>query len=127
MSLPEDDGMAHGHVHNSLMQVRKVAMVIPLSLEICGGGLGISSREEEVCPSSPKNERSMTWVIFLLPSVESCGGDHGISSREEEVCPSSPQMERNMTMVIFFLSPLESCGGGHGISSREDEVCPSYS
>ena len=29
MSLPEDDGMAHGHVQNSLMQVRKVAMVIP--------------------------------------------------------------------------------------------------
>ena len=33
-----------------------------------------SSREEEVCPSSPKNDRSMTIAILLLPSVESCGG-----------------------------------------------------
>jgi hypothetical protein len=42
-----------------------------------------SSREEEVCPSSPKKERVMTMVIFFYTSVESCGGGHGISSREE--------------------------------------------
>jgi len=52
------------------------------SIESCGGGHGISSREEEVCPSSPKNERSMTMVIFIPSLVESCGDDHGISSRE---------------------------------------------
>ena len=63
-------------------------MVIPLSLESCGGGHGISSREEEVCPSSPKKEGVMTMVIFFPSSVESCGGGHGISSREEEVCSS---------------------------------------
>ena len=78
-----------------------------------------SSREEEVCPSSPKKERVMTKVIFFRSSVESCGGGHGISSREEEVCPSSPKKERVMTMVM--------CGGVHGISSREEEVCSSYS
>ena len=49
---------------------------------------GISSREEEVCPSNPNNERVMTMVIFLPSAVESCGGSHGISSREEGVCSS---------------------------------------
>jgi len=38
--------------------------------------------EKEVCPSSPKSERSMAMVIFLPSSVESCGGDRGIPSRE---------------------------------------------
>jgi len=38
-------------------------------------------KKEEVCPSSPKNERSMTMVIFTLAPVKSCGGDHGRSSR----------------------------------------------
>jgi len=37
--------------------------------------------KEEVCLSGPKNERSMTMVIFILYSVESCGDGHGISSR----------------------------------------------
>ena len=54
----------------------------------CGGGHGISSKEEEVCPSSPKKERSMAMVIFLPSSIESCGGGHGICSREGKVCPS---------------------------------------
>jgi len=36
-----------------------------------------SSREEEVCPSSPKKQEVMTMVILLPSSVESCGGDHG--------------------------------------------------
>jgi hypothetical protein len=85
-------------------------MVIPHYLESCACGHDISSREEEVCPSSPKNERKMTMVIF----VETCGGGHGISSREEEVCPSSPKKEGVMTMVIFFLSSIESSGGDHG-------------
>ena len=60
-----------------------------------------SSREEEVCPSSPKKEGVMAIVIFLFSSVASCGGGHGISSRDEEVCPSSPKNERKMTMVIM--------------------------
>ena len=37
-----------------------------------------SSREEEVGPSSPEKERSMTMAIFLSSLVESCGGGHGI-------------------------------------------------
>ena len=59
------------------------------SVESCGGVHGISSREE-VCPSSPKKERSTTMVIFLPSSVESCEGDPGLSSGEEEVCSSDP-------------------------------------
>ena len=58
------------------------------SVESCGCEHGVSSREEDVCSSSPKKEWSMTLAIFLPASVESCGGDHGISSREEEVCHS---------------------------------------
>ena len=34
----------------------------------------ISSREEEICLSSPKNDRSMTVAALLPSSVESCGG-----------------------------------------------------
>ena len=58
------------------------------SVESCGGDHGMSSREEEVCSSSPNKARSMTMVIFLFSSVDSCGGGHGMSSREEEVCSS---------------------------------------
>ena len=36
-----------------------------------------SSREEEVCHSSPKKEEVMTKVILFPSSVESCRGDHG--------------------------------------------------
>ena len=42
-----------------------------------------SSREEGDCPSSPKEERVMTMVIFFHTPVENCGGDHGMSSKEE--------------------------------------------
>ena len=41
------------------------------SVESCGGGLGISSREEEVWPSSSKSEGSMTMAIFLPSLVKS--------------------------------------------------------
>ena len=48
-------------------QERRITMVIFLhsSVESCGGGHGISSREDEVWPSSPKKERSRTMAIFL--------------------------------------------------------------
>ena len=59
------------------------------SVESCGGGNGISSKEEEVCPSSLKKEGSMTMAIFLPSSVESCRGGHSTSSRDAEVCPSN--------------------------------------
>ena len=36
------------------------------SVESCEGGHDISSREEEIWPSSAKRERSMTMAIFLL-------------------------------------------------------------
>ena len=60
------------------------------SVECCGGGHGISSKEEEVWHSSPKKETVETMVIFFLSSVESCGRGHGILSKEEEVWHSSP-------------------------------------
>ena len=44
------------------------------SVESCGNDYGTSSREEEVCRSSPKKEK------------EYDGGNHGISSRDMEVC-----------------------------------------
>ena len=50
-------------------------------VESCGGDHGISCREEDVCPSSPKNGRSVTMAIFLPCPVESCGGDHGILAK----------------------------------------------
>jgi hypothetical protein len=90
------------------------------------GSHGRSSGEEEVGPSSPKNERSMTMVIFLPSSVESCGFGHGISSREEEFCPSSPKNERSMTMAVLLPSSVGSCGGGHGISFRDGGGLPFY-
>ena len=78
-----------------------------------------SSREEEVCPSSPKKENVMTLVIFFRSPVQ--------RAREEEICTSSPKKEGVMTMVIFFLSLVERCEGDHGISSIEEEVCSSHS
>ena len=68
-----------------------MAIFLPSSVVSCGGVHGISSSEEEVCPSGPKKDRAMTTVIFLQSSVESCGGENGISSREE-VGPSSPKV-----------------------------------
>ena len=44
-----------------------------LSRELWGWSW-LSSRKEGVCPSSPKNDRSMTMAIRLFSSVESCGG-----------------------------------------------------
>ena len=58
----------------------------PPTEESCGGHQGRSSTEEEVCLSSPKNERSMTMAIFVLSPVESCECDHRLL--EEEVCAS---------------------------------------
>ena len=42
-----------------------LATFLPSSVESCGGDHGISSREEEVWPWSPKKEKSMTMAIFL--------------------------------------------------------------
>ena len=75
--------------------------------------LGVG-KEEEVCPSIPKNDRSMTMAIHLPSSVESCGGGLCHHLLEEEVCSSSPKKDVVMTMVILFLSSVESCGGDHG-------------
>ena len=86
-----------------------MAIILPSSVESCGGGHGISSKEEEVCHSGPK-EGVVTMVIFFHTSVESCGGGHSISSKKEEVCHSSPKKDRSMTRVIFFFSSVESCG-----------------
>ena len=53
--------------------------------ESCGGGHGISSREEAVGASSPKEEGVMTMVIFSLSRVERAVEVGMASSREEEV------------------------------------------
>ena len=59
-----------------------MAISFHTSVESCGSGHGISSKEEEVWHSSPKQETVETTAIFLPSSVESCGGGRGISSRE---------------------------------------------
>ena len=89
-----------------------MAILLPSSVESCRGDRGITSKEEEVCPSSPKNDKSVTMAILLPSSVESCGGDHGIPSKGEEVCPSSPKNDKSMTMAILLPSSVESCGSG---------------
>ena len=90
--------------------------------------LGISSREEEVCTSSPKEEGTLTMGSLLLSSIESCGGYHGISSRGGGLpFLFLRRREGRMIMVIFFLSFVESCGGDHGRSSTEEDVCRSDS
>ena len=65
----------HGLCHH-LLVLRRRGVTMELfflsSVESCGSGHGISSRKEEVWPSSPKKERSTTMVIFLPSSVESC-------------------------------------------------------
>ena len=61
---------------------------------------------KEVWPSSRKQERVMTMVIFFPFSVESCQGDNRRSSRKAE-CPSSP-------MAMAYLQ-------------EKKEVCSSYS
>ena len=80
-----------------------MTMVIFLhtSVERCGGGHGISSKEEGIWSSSSTKERVMAMVIFLHTSLESCGGGHGISSREQGLCPSSPKTEGH---ILPFLS-----------------------
>ena len=55
-----------------------MVLFLPASVESCGGGHWISSREEEACPCSPQKERMMTKVTFLLSSVEGCEGGYGI-------------------------------------------------
>ena len=42
------------------------------SVESREGGHGISSREEEVWPSSSKRERGMSMAIFIPSLVKSC-------------------------------------------------------
>ena len=59
--------------------------------------------EEEVSPSSPHNERSITMANFLPSSVGRGGGGHVSFSIEEEVCASSPKKDRVITMVTFPL------------------------
>ena len=56
------------------------------SVESCGGGHGYLLERREVCPSSPKNDRSMTMAILLPSSVESCGSGLCHHLLEEEVC-----------------------------------------
>jgi len=65
--------------------------------------------KEQVCPTSPKDARSMTMVIFTLSLVDSCAGDHDISSTEEEVCSSYSYVD-------------EKDDHGHRLSSSLDSL-----
>ena len=76
---------------------------LPSSVESCGCDHGISSTEEEACPSSRKNERSMAMSIFLLSPVESCGGDHGLLERRRFALPTAKK-KRRMIMATFLSS-----------------------
>ena len=64
----------------ALKKAKGMTMVIFLlsPVESCGGCHGVSSREGEVCPSSPKKEQVMTMAFFLLSSMESCEAGHGL-------------------------------------------------
>ena len=98
------------------------------SVKSCGGGPGISSREEEVCPSSLEKERSTTMAILLLYSVRSCGGGHSIYSREEEVCSPYSQKEEKVDhghLPPFLNGEVWEWPWPMPSSSREKEVCPS--
>ena len=55
-----------------------MAIFLPSLVQSCGGGHGISSREEEVCSSYPKKKRRLTVAIFLFSSVESREGGPGL-------------------------------------------------
>ena len=68
----------HGLCHH-LLEKRRSALASPKkqrvmtlvffllsSIESCGCGDGICSKEGEVCPSTPKKERSMPMAIVLL-------------------------------------------------------------
>ena len=81
--------------------------------------------KEEVCPSSPKKERSVTMVIFFHASVESCGGDPGISSREERsgLLVLKGKEYDNGQLSPFFRRELRRWPKPS--SSREEEDCPS--
>ena len=96
-------------------------------VESFGGGHGIS-REEEVCLSSPKQERNMTMAIFLPSSVERCGGGHGVYSREEEVCPCYSQDEEKADhghLPHFLSGELRRWPWPLPSSSKEEGVRPS--
>ena len=63
------------------------------SVESCEGDHCISSIEEEVCPSNPKNERSSTMASFLLSHVESCGGNHVLLEKRRLALPTLSRRE----------------------------------
>ena len=84
-----------------------IATSLPSLVESCEGGHGLCHHlleRRRLGPSSPKKERVVTMVIFLLCPVATCGCDHGRFFREEEVCPSSPKIARSMPRAVFFLS-----------------------
>ena len=70
-----------------------MAIFLLYPVESCGGDHGISCGEEEVRPSSPKNERSMTMAIFPPSPVESCGGDHGLLEKRRSALPTLRRRE----------------------------------
>ena len=73
-----------------------MATFLPSSVESCGGGHGIYSREEEVCSSYSQKEEKVDHghlPPFLNGELWGWPWPMPSSSREEEVCPSSPQKQ----------------------------------
>ena len=68
-----------------------VVIFFHTSVESCGDGHGISSREEEVCPSGPKKEGLMTMASCLPSLVESCGGG---------LCPHLLEKRRSALLAL---------------------------
>ena len=67
-----------------------------------------SSGEEAVCRSSPRKERVITMVTFLLPQsrVAEVIMDF-LPAGEDKVCPSSPNNDRSIAMANVFPSLVE--------------------
>ena len=92
--------------------------------EVCGGGHGMSAKEEEAIffrylrrregrplpPSSAATLMPSKTKILLQPI-----GSDKVAMAYAII----------FYMVIFVPSSVQSCGGDHGLSSREEEVYPS--
>ena len=55
-----------------------MAIFLPSLVQNCGGGHCVSSREQEVCSSNPREKGRTTMATFLLSSVKSREGGHGL-------------------------------------------------
>ena len=74
---------------------------LPSSVESCGCDHGISSTEEDVCPSSPKKKRSMIMAVLLPSPVKSCGGDHSLLEKRRFALPTPKRTRTTMATSLL--------------------------